>query len=123
MPTRGCPTAIQRAPPARYAFAGIEVDLSRRRVARHGTEVPLAPREFDLLVALLRRGGVVATRAELLSEVWDGRVSSRSRTLDKHIFKLRHKLEVNPAHPAIIRTVGGTGYRLDVEDPRGEGGP
>jgi DNA-binding response OmpR family regulator len=68
--------------------------------------------DYVLLSALLKRGGRVATRAELLREVWGYQESVISRTLDTHVGELRRKLEVDPANPRHILTVRKTGYRL-----------
>ena len=69
------------------------------------------------LGALLRREGRVATRAELLDEVWRYEADVVSRTVDVHILELRRKLETDPAQPRHILTVRKTGYRL-VREPR-----
>ncbi len=63
------------------------------------------PKEYDLLQALLRRNGRVATRAELMREVWGYHESVLSRTLDTHVGELRRKLEDDPARPRYILTV------------------
>ncbi len=59
--------------------------------------------------------GRVATRAELLDEVWQYEADVMSRTVDVHILELRRKLEDDPANPVFIRTVRKTGYRLTTE--------
>jgi DNA-binding response OmpR family regulator len=93
-------------------FGDIAVDTATRTVTRRGEPVCLAPLEFDLLVALLRRGGTVATRLELLKEVWGYRAAVVSRTVDTHVAELRRKLEDDPAEPRHILTVRKAGYRL-----------
>jgi two-component system alkaline phosphatase synthesis response regulator PhoP len=93
-------------------FGDVRVDLSRHTVTRENTPVPLRPKEYDLLVALLRRNGQVATRIELLKEVWGYDDSVMSRTVDTHVAELRRKLEADPANPRHILTVLKTGYRL-----------
>ncbi len=100
--------------PARdvWCFGTVEVDRATHEVRRDGEIVALRPKEFDLLVALLRREGRVATRAELLDEVWQYEHDVVSRTVDVHVLELRRKLEADPAHPAHILTVRKTGYRL-----------
>ena len=72
----------------------------------------LSPKAFDLLLALARRDGIVATREELLREVWGYGAFVLSRTVDSHIAELRRKLEDDPAEPAHILTVWKRGYRL-----------
>jgi DNA-binding response OmpR family regulator len=73
----------------------------------------LPPKAFDLLLALARRDGRVASRVELLREVWGYGPLVLSRTVDSHIAELRRKLETDPANPRHIVTVFKTGYRLD----------
>ena len=70
----------------------------------------LAPREFDLLLALLRRNGAVASREELLREVWQWENTDiATRTVDIHIAELRRKLEDDPARPRHLITVRSVG--------------
>jgi len=87
---------------------GVNVDLDGRRVAVDGQTVHLTPTEFDLLVQLARRPGVVFTRDQLLADVWGYRDGSGARTVDSHVRALRQKLGA-----ALIRTVHGVGYSLE----------
>ena len=93
-------------------LADVEVDLAARTVMQRGRIVPLTPKEFDLLVALLRRDGAVASRVELIQEVWGYPASVVTRTVDTHIAELRRKLEDDPSEPKHILTVSRVGYRL-----------
>ena len=93
-------------------FGDIEVDLAARAVARGDKAVSLTPKEFDLLVALLRRDGAVATRVDLIQEVWGYPASVVTRTVDTHVAELRRKLEDDPGNPTHILTVPRVGYRL-----------
>jgi DNA-binding response OmpR family regulator len=93
-------------------FGEVEVEVSTRSVRRAGRPVALTPMEFDLLVALLRRQGAVASRLELLSEVWGHASDVLTRTVDTHIGELRRKLERDPSTPQHILTVRKAGYRL-----------
>jgi len=99
--------------PSVERFGEIEVNPASRTVYRAGQQVTLAPREFDLLLALLKRQGAAASRAELLREVWEYQTGVVSRTVDIHIAELRRKLEADPAQPRHIRTVWKVGYRLE----------
>jgi DNA-binding response OmpR family regulator len=92
----------------------LEVNLASRTVHRDGTEVSLTPKEFELLQALLKRRGAVASRLELLKEVWDYSAAVMTRTVDMHIAELRRKLEENPSRPRHILTVRKVGYRLET---------
>jgi two-component system alkaline phosphatase synthesis response regulator PhoP len=93
-------------------FGAVRIDLRSRIVLREGAEVSLTPKELDLLLALIRRRGAVASRLDLLQEVWGHRAAVVSRTVDTHISELRRKLEDEPAHPRHILTVHKAGYRF-----------
>ncbi|HJU91161.1 MAG TPA: response regulator transcription factor [Gemmatimonadaceae bacterium] len=93
-------------------FGDIEVYLASRTVLRRGQLVTLSPTEFHLLLALLRRRGALATREELLREVWESEADRSTRRVDMTICRLRQKLEDNPAIPRHIVTVLKAGYRL-----------
>jgi len=104
----------EMAIPLPETFGDVEVDVASRVVQRAGEVVDLTPKEFDLLAALLRRRGAVASRNELLSEVWQyGNVDVATRTVDVHIAELRRKLEEDPSNPEHILTVRKAGYRLE----------
>ena len=83
----------------------IEVDIASRRVRHDGELIHLTPTEFDLLVYLASRPSRVATREELLEQVWGYDVPSGARTVDSHVRSLRRKLGA-----AVVRTVHGVGY-------------
>ena len=93
-------------------FGEVEIVPASRTVRRAGEPVALTPKEYELLVALLRRRGAVASRVELLTEVWGYNSAVMSRTVDTHIAELRRKLEENLAAPQHILTVRKAGYRL-----------
>ncbi|HET7230903.1 MAG TPA: response regulator transcription factor [Longimicrobium sp.] len=99
-------------PPATVSIGEIEVSPAARIVRRRGEEVQLTPKEFDLLMALVRRQGTVAGRLELLAEVWGHRAAVMTRTVDMHVAQLRRKLEDDPAAPRHIVTVWKAGYRI-----------
>jgi two-component system alkaline phosphatase synthesis response regulator PhoP len=69
----------------RERFGAIEIRPSERTVLRSGSLVELAPKEFDLLMALLRHRGGVVTRSQLLQEVWGYSAEVVSRTVDTHV--------------------------------------
>lgn len=92
----------------------VEINPDTRTVTRAGSPVPLTPREFDLLMVLVRNRGVTVYRDALFEQVW-GMEEIGMRTLDIHISRLRKKL----GWDARIRTVPKIGYRLEAgeEDP------
>jgi len=97
---------------APLVFGDIAVDAARRVVTRAGQDVQLSPKAFELLLTLIRRNGTVATRNDLLREVWGYGAAVISRTVDTHIAELRRKLEDDPAEPKHIVTVWKLGYRF-----------
>jgi DNA-binding response OmpR family regulator len=99
--------------PDLYTFGNVRVDVSSRTVQMDSAAVSLTPREFDLLVALLRGEGAAMARSDLLRDVWGHKANVETRTVDTHIGELRRKLESDPAKPVHIVTVRKFGYRLD----------
>jgi two-component system alkaline phosphatase synthesis response regulator PhoP len=94
-------------------FGNVEVDPQARSVTKGGQPCPLTPKAYELLLALVRRQGHVAGRAELLKEVWGYGSFIMTRTVDSHIAELRKKLEDDPASPRHIVTVWKVGYRFE----------
>jgi DNA-binding response OmpR family regulator len=101
-----------RAPAMPLRFADLEVDTATRDVRRAGARVPLRPKEYELLVALMHRAGGLVTRRELLAEVWGYSDDVSSRTVDTHVAVLRRKLGHQSDEPGFIVTVAKAGYRL-----------
>ena len=94
-------------------FGDVVVDPAARTVRRGGVETPLAPKEFDLLWALVEANGAAVSRDRLMERVWGYGADVLSRTVDTHIAELR-LASSNPAPraPAHILTVRKVGYRL-----------
>ena len=86
----------------------------RTRCVAAASPVLLRPKEYDLLIALLRRAARSRSRGELLEEVWGYSGEVYSRTVDTHVAELRRKLEDNAAEPRHILTVRKTGYRISI---------
>lgn len=100
---------------AKFRFGDIEIVPGTHDVFVNGRPVLLRPKEFELLMALVRRRGTVVARLDLLREVWGYGSDVVSRTVDTHVGELRRKLETNPARPRHILTVRKSGYRLSVD--------
>ena len=94
-------------------FGDVVVDLGSRIVTRGGEPCGLTPKAYELLLALVRRDGVVASRTELLKEVWGYGAFIMTRTVDSHVAELRRKLEHDAANPRHIVTVWKVGYRFE----------
>src|SRR5688500_12775345 len=104
---------LRRARPATPSEVGdLRVDVAARRVWIGGEEIELSRKEFDLLAALMKRAGQVATREVLMAEVWDENWFGPTKTLDVHVGWLRRKLGDDPDAPRYIHTVRGVGYRF-----------
>jgi DNA-binding response OmpR family regulator len=99
--------------PAVERFGTVEVNPASRVVTKDGVQVPLTPKALDLLLALLKRNGAVASRIELLREVWGHQADVVTRTVDIHVAELRRKLEDDASEPRHIITVWKAGYRLE----------
>jgi DNA-binding response OmpR family regulator len=96
-------------PPAEPLRAGdLIVDLAARRVWQGEDELPLRPKEFDLLALLVGDAGRVVTRERIMREVWDTDWLGSTKTLDTHILSLRNKLGAES-----ITTLRGVGYRYE----------
>lgn len=104
---------LRRASPgeAELHLHGLVIRPDEQRLLRDGTEIPLTNREFQLLLALLRRPGVVFTREQLLAQVWGIDFMGETRTVDVHIQRLRKKL----GWEKYITTAHRAGYRLEAE--------
>jgi len=79
-----------------------------------GRELELAPKEFDLLLALAQEAGSFVSIEQLLSRIWGADWIGESQTVYVHIRWLREKIENDPAHPQRLLTVKGVGYKLVV---------
>ncbi len=95
-------------------YAGdLVIDQTRGQVLREGQAINLTPTEFRLLAFLARHPGQVVTRSQIIEALWGYSPDMESeRTINVHIRRLREKIELDPAHPALILTVPGMGYRL-----------
>ena len=95
----------------RLEGAGISVHLSTRQVYAGGKEVSLTPKEYALLVCLLRNRNMVMSREQLLVKCWGYDYEGESRAVDTHIKRLREKLG---DYAGCIKTVIKAGYKLEV---------
>lgn len=97
----------------------VRIDLARRAVTKDGQPVALSFREFELLGALALAQGAVCSRESLLNAVWGPDWVGDPRTVDVHVRWLREKLERDAAHPELLLTSRGAGYRLVTPDELG----
>ena len=92
----------------------IRMDVDRHLVTVDGDEVKLPLKEFELLEYFLRNPGRVLTRGQLIDRVWGSDYVGDTKTLDVHVKRLRAKIEPDPAHPVVLTTVRGLGYKLQT---------
>jgi two-component system OmpR family response regulator/two-component system alkaline phosphatase synthesis response regulator PhoP len=105
----GEPVATSERP---VTVHGIEIDPARRRVRVRGDEVELTAQEFRLLHLLASHPGIVFSREALLSRVWPDHTYVTPRSVDTLVKRLRRRVEVEPAEPALVLTIWGSGYKF-----------
>src|SRR4029077_13333745 len=102
----------RRAPrlldPTPVRVGALSLDARTRQVTVGTRDVPLTPKEFDLLALLAEDPGAVWSRGRILESVWDPHWYGPTKTLDVHVASLRKKL----GDPSWIETVRGVGFRL-----------
>ena len=90
-----------------------QADLEGRSIKVRGAEVHLTPKEYDLLVYLIRHPNKVLTHRALLGAVWGGDYVEQTEYLRVFIGQLRRKIEADPAKPRYILTEPWIGYRFN----------
>jgi hypothetical protein len=110
--TRSLPAATSPGWAGTIQFGSVLLEPATQTVLRSGQPVRVTHTEFRLLLALIRRRGAIASRIELLREVWGAGAAVSPRAVDTHIARLRRKLEDDPANPRHILTALAWGYRF-----------
>ncbi|MBR2845105.1 MAG: response regulator transcription factor [Solobacterium sp.] len=95
-----------------YRLDGLEIDYSARIVKINGEKIQLSPKEYDLLVYLVKNAGIALTREQILQTVWGYDFFGDDRTLDTHIKLLRKNLG---DYSKYVVTLRGVGYRFEKE--------
>jgi two-component system OmpR family response regulator len=89
----------------------LELDLVSRTVRRHGRDIELLPREFQVLEYLVHNEGQVVSRAMLLQHVWDLHFDPMTNIIDVYVGRVRRKVDGQQPYP-LIHTVRGVGFCL-----------
>jgi two-component system OmpR family response regulator len=97
--------------PALVEVGDLVLDPARRQVTRGGVPLPLTARELSLLELLMRRGGDVVTKQQILENVWDFGFEGDPNIIEVYVARLRRKID-RPFGRADIETLRGSGYRL-----------
>lgn len=103
-------------PPAVISTGPVTIDFPRRLVTRSGERVNLSPKEYDLLAKLALNAGKVMQHRDLLLSIWGAAHVADTQYLRVFIGQLRQKIEADPAHPQIVITEPGIGYRFVTDD-------
>ena len=109
-------TILDRGPvrtPAMLRTGDLEIDFLAHSVMRAGKRIDLTPKEFDILSFLAKRSGEVLSRAQIAERIWDTDINSETNAVDVHMHRLRSKVD-KPSEKALIHTVRGTGYVLEL---------
>jgi DNA-binding response OmpR family regulator len=101
------------APESTIVVGDFSLDSSARQVTLAGETLALTLREFDLLAFMLTHPRRVFSREDLLRSVWGWEFGDLS-TVTVHVRRLREKIESDPAHPTLLHTIWGVGYRFDA---------
>lgn len=104
--------SLQEIPEPLFVSAGLQMDLSSRRVSVNGADISLTPTEYDILRLLVVHAGKVLTHRQILKQVWGNAYLEQPHLLRVNISNLRRKLEADPSRPQHIITEPGVGYRL-----------
>jgi DNA-binding response OmpR family regulator len=92
----------------------VAIDSTTRGATIRGEPIDLTAKEFDLLLHFATYPGRVFRRLELLDSVWGYGHEGYEHTVNSHINRLRSKIETDPAHPELIVTVWGVGYKMNA---------
>jgi two-component system OmpR family response regulator len=96
-----------------YKFGNVAVDFARFEV-RNGEAVhTLTTMEMQLLRYLIQNEGTVLSRTRLLRDVWEEKADLATRSIDNFVMRLRKFIEQDPANPAYLISIRGTGYRFN----------
>lgn len=106
-------SAIAGAPA--ITVGAVRVDPHARRAWVHDVELPLRPKEFDVLHLLVQSAGEMVSRDTLMSSVWDEHWFGSTKTLDVHVSALRRKLGEYGEDPQRITTLRSRGYRYEQD--------
>lgn len=98
----------------RIDLEGVEIDFESRQVKRHGREVRLTPKEFDLLRYFVTHPNKAISHRELLQAVWGPDYGDELEYLRVFINQLRKKVEPQPSKPRYLLTEPWVGYRFQL---------
>lgn len=95
-----------------FEFSGLKIDVAARAISRDGVPIHLTPKEYDLLLQLVRNSGRVITHRQLLTAIWGAAHSEDVQYLRVAVAQLRAKIEREPGQPRLILNEPAVGYRF-----------
>ena len=96
-------------------YPNLMINLSEYRVVAFGRKITFTAKEMELLWCLASNPGIVFSRNQLLEKIWGYTYYGDTRTVDTHIKRVRHKLDIPPDSTWDIMTVWGVGYKFEVK--------
>ncbi|RAW11810.1 response regulator transcription factor [Paenibacillus taichungensis] len=96
-------------------LANLEIDKKAYKVTLEGNEVSLSAKEFELLHYLASNKNQVFSKSQLLDAIWGYAAYGDENTVTVYIRRLREKIEADPSHPVVLKTVWGVGYKFNHE--------
>lgn len=96
-------------------LANMEIDKKAYKVTLDGNEVSLSAKEFELLHYLASNKNQVFSKSQLLDAIWGYAAYGDENTVTVYIRRLREKIEADPSHPSVLKTVWGVGYKFNHE--------
>ena len=105
----------QAEKPKTLTVGPLTADPAQHLICKNGTALALKNKEYELLLFLMRHPGQVFSREDLYEMIWGLESMGDNVTVAVHMNRLREKVEDDPAHPKLLQTVWGVGYRLSRE--------
>jgi two-component system response regulator VicR len=106
---------VSEMPLAPLCEGSIEIDPRRHRVSRNGREIAFTPKEFQILAYLAQHRLEIVTRQQLTREVWGEDFVGETSSIAVFIRKIREKIEDDPSHPSLLRTMRNVGYIFGLD--------
>lgn len=108
-------SSAENEPPQRLVCGSVEIWPEVAEVRLNGAPIQLSKIEFNVLIELVAAEGKILSRDYLLRTVWGYYLPGDARIVDNLIYRLRSKIEPDPANPTLLTTVRGFGYRMLAE--------
>jgi DNA-binding response OmpR family regulator len=97
-----------------YQFGGFKLDIAKQKLTHDGVDVPLSPKEYNVLHLLVKRQGSVLTREEILRSAIGNAHFVSEKNIDGFVKTIREKIEPNLNKLAFIHTIADIGYKFET---------